>query len=409
MKKRMILIILGVLLALSGCNEKPDNGRDSAFKVEISENYPIVNQLKETYAPGEEVTLKLETVTEHYYVLYVNEQEIEADFSDMDFTYFKFIMPSEDVIVKIEDRSVDIPEGPTQITYGYKSFKIGETLYFVEKENMTSIVKKTNDETVILVDGENLIADIIFHDGKIYYCAEEYVNDLYIMDLNGENKQKLVNDGGFRGDFHGWFIYKDNLFLNISMWLFKIDLQTYEWEVFNKDVSPSFQVYNDYLYYIDHGQRSFTIYKQDLETKEIEIFLGEGVTRPEDENYSNFVIAEDGTFYITQRRPYTRLISYKDGVVEVIENYENIRVYYDSLDELSLKYNNGNLYYVKNSDNVNKLYRYDYEKKQSEEIAVLDGYKRTEYLDNNLFCYSKENCHNPQAIVYIELGENSAK
>lgn len=81
------------------------------YKLEIIDayNYPIENTLKSSYAEGEEVTIKLETITEHYYVLYVNGVKQYAASYDMYYTYYTFTMPAEDVVVKIEDHWVGIP------------------------------------------------------------------------------------------------------------------------------------------------------------------------------------------------------------------------------------------------------------------------------------------------------------
>ena len=62
---------------------------------------------------GEKVTIELETITEHYYVLYVNGVEQSPDetgTNDWSVTCYTFSMPAENVIITIEDRWVDIPE-----------------------------------------------------------------------------------------------------------------------------------------------------------------------------------------------------------------------------------------------------------------------------------------------------------
>ena len=110
--KKIIAFLLSLilLLGITACNQ-------AKFKVKIADNYEIVNELKTKYSAGEEVTIQLETITEHYYVLWVNgvKQEPDRDASDMMFTYFTFTMPSEDVLIEIEDRWVDIPY-PSQQT-----------------------------------------------------------------------------------------------------------------------------------------------------------------------------------------------------------------------------------------------------------------------------------------------------
>lgn len=128
--KKILLSMLVVIICMSlllGCenilpnnsdpsstNETFDLGGERKYKVEILnvDNFDIINELKESYATGEKVTIQLATITEHYYLLYVNGVEQERDdliASDWTITTYSFIMPNEDVIIKIEDRWVDIP------------------------------------------------------------------------------------------------------------------------------------------------------------------------------------------------------------------------------------------------------------------------------------------------------------
>lgn len=102
----MFILVMTCMWGMTACAQPK-------YKVTIADNYPIVNELKSSYAAGEEVTIQLAALTEHYYELYVNseKQEMNREFSDWNtFSYFTFTMPEEDVLVKIEDVSVDIPE-----------------------------------------------------------------------------------------------------------------------------------------------------------------------------------------------------------------------------------------------------------------------------------------------------------
>ena len=113
--RRWLAIFL--TLICTGCSVK-DGALDDAmttaisYAVEIVGDYSISNELKDSYEAGEIVTIKLETYTEHYYKLYVNgeEQEVNQELSDMDYTYYTFIMPAEAVQIEIMDFSVEIPE-----------------------------------------------------------------------------------------------------------------------------------------------------------------------------------------------------------------------------------------------------------------------------------------------------------
>ena len=124
MKKLIALVLAFVcVLCLVACsasdtdniNPQAETPKNS-FKVEIADNYPIENTLKNTYEAGEHVTIKLSTITEHYYIVSINgtELDVDRDASDMTYTYYAFTMPSEDVLIEIVDVSVDIPEAPQE-------------------------------------------------------------------------------------------------------------------------------------------------------------------------------------------------------------------------------------------------------------------------------------------------------
>lgn len=124
MKKLIgIFLTLVCVVNLVGClanntdNIKPlTETTNTTYKVKIVDNYPIENTLNNAYEPGEQVTIKLSTITEHYYIVYVNgvEQDFDRDASDMTYTYYTFTMPSNDVLIEIKDVSVDIPESPQE-------------------------------------------------------------------------------------------------------------------------------------------------------------------------------------------------------------------------------------------------------------------------------------------------------
>ena len=117
----MIALVLALVcvMGLIACSANDMNYTDlqtdttkNTYKVEIADNYPIENTLKTIYEAGEQVIIKLSTVTEHYYIVSVNGTESDYDraASDMTYTYYTFTMPSKDVLIEIADVSVDIPE-----------------------------------------------------------------------------------------------------------------------------------------------------------------------------------------------------------------------------------------------------------------------------------------------------------
>lgn len=105
-----IILSLMFVLALTGCSQQ----ENATYKVTIADSsFTLESELEERYPAGEEVTIKLPTVTEQYYTLSINGEEQQISSSNLTYTYFNFIMPSCDVIIEIETHSVDIPtEGP---------------------------------------------------------------------------------------------------------------------------------------------------------------------------------------------------------------------------------------------------------------------------------------------------------
>ena len=111
-KMRICVLFLAFALVLCACVNLAGGKK---YKVEIADDFPIANELAQTYAAGEEVTVQLETITEHYYTLTVNgEKQAMSDDSDGLYTYFCFLMPEEDVRIVIEDHWVDIPESDSE-------------------------------------------------------------------------------------------------------------------------------------------------------------------------------------------------------------------------------------------------------------------------------------------------------
>ncbi|MBE6601442.1 MAG: hypothetical protein E7637_02910 [Ruminococcaceae bacterium] len=135
-------------------NETPNTSDSSepfyTVKIVNSQNYSIVNPLKSSYAVGEKVTIALETITEHYYRLYVNGMEQSPDESisdDWSVTYYTFTMPAENVIVAIEDVWLEVPDVTQEIcqdgNHDWQEVSVNEGCWTI---NITSACSKCNAE-----------------------------------------------------------------------------------------------------------------------------------------------------------------------------------------------------------------------------------------------------------------------
>ena len=108
MKKLILFVIVAVtIMPFASCSHKAE------YQGTIADDFVLANELKKSYSPGEEVIIKLPTITEHYYRLYVNgEAQQMSGNSDLEYTCFTFLMPNDHVVIEIEDHWVEIPDAP---------------------------------------------------------------------------------------------------------------------------------------------------------------------------------------------------------------------------------------------------------------------------------------------------------
>ena len=197
MKKAIIFALLAVLaLGMLSCAQ-------TKYKLEVIGEYRPVNELQESYSAGEKVTIKLDTIMDHYYLVYVNgvqhrPDELSSD--DRTYTYYTFTMPSKDVTVTIEGRSPDYDLDPPTAVFNTNNIKsITFYAYYgggngskVPDENMEEIIQwlqsfalgeKVEDE--MLPPGTNTYhVEIEYEDGTVVKEGLDAVNvdgDLYYV------------------------------------------------------------------------------------------------------------------------------------------------------------------------------------------------------------------------------------
>ncbi len=184
--KKIIFVLFALIICmslLSSCNTDSDS-IDKKHKIEISnsDTLDIVNELKDSYFSGEKVTIQLNTITKHYYALYVNGVKQEPDDSISDdeaYIYYTFTMPNEDVLIEIEYRWVDIPTDSSLLacyTHGYSWIPTLE----MSKEQAEFIIEIWN-ESAWKNDVTEIEYDYVFRDENIivkYLYDEGIFNDV---------------------------------------------------------------------------------------------------------------------------------------------------------------------------------------------------------------------------------------
>ncbi|MBQ0110079.1 MAG: hypothetical protein KBS44_07375 [Clostridiales bacterium] len=119
-----IILSLALCLFISGCQsnlhqvsvdtEHVSECKGNLYQVHVDAEHVSECKMKSGYRCGEEVTIQLDTITEHYYKVFADGVEVPQDNekTNMESTYFIFIMPDHDVELVIEDHDVDIPFAP---------------------------------------------------------------------------------------------------------------------------------------------------------------------------------------------------------------------------------------------------------------------------------------------------------
>ena len=170
-----------------GSSENPQK-----FKLSITGDYAdnILTELEDSYLAGEKIIIQLQTVTEHYYIVTVNGTAIPQTDSDLEYTWFSFKMPEEDVVISITQKGVEIPPPPADsddITFQY-----GDILSQVVLDNAQ---KETVQE--LLADKHNWIDEVpeIVVNGyftgfavKAGYC----INSGMLIDYISNRSRKLT-------------------------------------------------------------------------------------------------------------------------------------------------------------------------------------------------------------------------
>ncbi len=128
-----------------GSSENPQK-----FKLSITGDYAdnILTELEDSYLAGETITFQLETITEHYYVVTMNGITIPQTDSDLEYTWFSFKMPEEDVVISITQKGVEIPPPPADsdnITFQCGGILAQIVLDDAQKETVQELLADRHD------------------------------------------------------------------------------------------------------------------------------------------------------------------------------------------------------------------------------------------------------------------------
>lgn len=204
-----------------GSSENPQK-----FKLQIQSDYSdnIVNELEDSYIAGEKISIQLETITEHYYVVTVNGLTIPQADSSLEYTYFVFSMPEEDVVLSITQVGVEIPPPPAD------SFDI---TFFGGDILSQVVLDEAQKETVweLLSDHHTWNSEIpecLVSYWFTGYCAKAgYCNCGTLIDYNNDRSRKLTTE---EKEWLEDLISRYNEDLSHSGYEVEVELFKYTWD-----------------------------------------------------------------------------------------------------------------------------------------------------------------------------------
>lgn len=214
-------------------------------------------------------------------------------------------------------------------------------IYNCTKDGINKIDKKNGKSKLISkqIDACDLVLS-----GKYLYFLTEYGDNLGIfrVDTNGNNFSQVFdvkqianaqNIGSFKVD-------ENKLYIKFAISVYSFDMISGKLKLLSDDVYK-FEIVNEYMYYIDHAQRTFTIYKKNLNDMKTEILLGNGISEPENNFYDDFIFVKGNMYYSTHIP--NGIYLYNNGRSTIISNKEHESI-------VTILEYKGDIYYVNRGD-----------------------------------------------------------
>jgi len=268
----------------------------------------------------------------------------------------------------------------------------GENIYYLCEQG---VMEWNNQNGSNLILNANGIGGIVIDDSWLYYykSEEKRVNRIK---LNEDYSPELVFDAEMIDSpeileqICGFTLYNGQLYIkDTTISCFLYDMETGQLKRLNDDVSSGV-FFDNKFYYIEHSQRSFTIYATDLVSLRTELLRGDGITYSFEEPkrgllYDKLTVVNGKLFYSTRVEPAVYLYE-KDGEDLLIEDF-------DSDDAVILQITTDGKYLFYTHENTNILHRYDPTECKLVLIELPDDFKGNKgyMIVNNILYYKLKN------------------
>lgn len=174
-----------------------------------------------------------------------------------------------------------------------------ECIFWADNEGLHQYNKNT-EETALLFSGEN-IDFLSVYDDTLYCVVDE--EKLYRIDTATNDIELIYElDESYMAQIQDYTVVDGKLFFLNTHSLFYYDISSRSVKDLKEVTVETLQIKGDDIYFIDHGERTNTIYIYSLKNNSCKVFLGDGEYTPMEKAYMNFRIS-NGVVYYTQAMP----------------------------------------------------------------------------------------------------------
>lgn len=269
-----------------------------------------------------------------------------------------------------------------------------KNIYYISDDSILKIDRTTKEKTTILPHKENIsLSRLVLFQNKLYYhlSDETYHFEIRSISSNGQENALVLGKSDLTEHEYingcSFDVIDEKIYIKVGLELFSYNIASKEKTKLLDDVSY-YQIAGDFIYYIDDAERTFTIYKKDLQNGKTEILLGDGNTKIKGSNsaaprYKNLCICNDILYYC-------KLDSESEGIYKYDGEKEILVFGSAHIDESSIGvYGNSILFVTKNSEKW-ELTKYDVTTGKTTVLSKLENYCWYYDVKNSMYFYRNE-------------------
>ncbi|MBQ8389106.1 MAG: DUF5050 domain-containing protein [Clostridia bacterium] len=187
-------------------------------------------------------------------------------------------------------------------------------VFWADNDGLHKYSKDTKN-TVLLLEGKG-INSLVVCENFLYYVVDDEI--LYRIDVDSKAVETVFKqDDKYMCQIYDYTVADGKVFFLNTHSLFYYDIATKSVKELKDTTVETLQVVGDDIYFIDHAERTDTIYVYSMTDGTCEIVLGNGEHTPMEEAYIDFRIVNNRMYY-TQSTPSGTYVMNSAGESKII-------------------------------------------------------------------------------------------